>query len=51
MKKSIKHQMIIMFVGLTVGILALIFVINACFLQPFYVHNKQKEFVKIYNEI
>lgn len=51
MKKSIKQQMIVMFMGLTIGILAMIFVINACFLQPYYVHNKQKEFVKIYEEI
>ena len=51
MKKSMKHQMIVMFVGLTIGILTMIFVINACFLQPFYVHNKQKEFVRIYEQI
>lgn len=51
MKKSMKHQMIVMFVGLTIGILTMIFVINACLLQPFYVHNKQKEFIKIYEQI
>ena len=51
MKKSIKRQMAVMFAGLTVGILVLIFVINACFLQPFYIHNKQKEFVEMYQSM
>ena len=51
MKVSIKHQMIVMFVGLTVGILAMMFVLNACFLQPFYIHNKEKEFVKMYEDV
>ena len=49
--KSMKHQMIVMFVGLTAAILAMIFVINACFLQPYYIHNKQDEFVRIYEDI
>lgn len=51
MKVSMKHQMTIMFAGLTVAILTMIFVINACFLQPFYIHNKQGEFVEIYEAI
>lgn len=51
MKVSMKQQMIVMFVGLTVAILTMIFVINACFLQPYYIHNKQDEFVKIYENI
>lgn len=51
MKVSIKHQMIVMFVGLTVGILAMMFVLNACFLQPFYIHNKEKEFVEMYEDV
>ena len=51
MKQSMKRQMTVMFVGLTIGILVIIFVINACFLQPFYIHNKQKEFVKMYESM
>ena len=51
MKKSIKRQMAMMFAGLTIGILVMIFVINACFLQPFYVHNKQKAFVEMYQSM
>ncbi len=51
MKQSIKRQMTIMFAGLTVCILAAVFVINACFLEPFYIHNKQKDFVEIYENI
>ena len=51
MKKSIKRQMAIMFAGLTIGILVMIFALNACFLQPFYIHNKQKEFVEMYQSM
>ena len=51
MKKSIKRQMAMMFAGLTMGMLVGIFVINACFLQPFYIHNKQKEFVEMYHSM
>lgn len=50
-KYSIKHQMTVMFVGLTVAIIGLVFVINACFLQPFYIHNKQGDFIEIYEDI
>lgn len=48
---SMRHQMIIMFVGLTVAVLTMIFVINACLLQPYYIRNKQDEFVGIYESL
>ena len=51
MKYSMKHQMIIMFAGLTVGILSTMFVLNAWLLQPFYVRDKQKAFIEMYDEI
>jgi len=48
MKHSIRRQMTVMFAGLTVSILAAIFIINACFLEPYYIHNKQKTFIETY---
>lgn len=51
MKHSIKRQMAMMFAGLTIGMLVLIFMINACFLQPFYIHNKEKAFVEMYQSM
>ena len=51
MKISIKQQMIAMFMGLTVVLLVMIFVINACFLQPYYIHNKQDAFVEMYQSM
>lgn len=51
MKYSMKHQMIVVFVGMTAAILTMIFVINACLLQPYYIHNKQKQFVEIYDDV
>lgn len=51
MKHSIKRQMTVIFAGLTVCILAMIFVLNACFLEPFYIQDKQKQFVEMYNSM
>lgn len=51
MKYSMKRQMTVMFVGLTVCILAAVFVINAFFLEPYYIHNKQDKFVELYESI
>lgn len=51
MKRSIKRQMTVMFAGLTVCILATIFIINAFFLEPYYIRNKQRTFVETYELI
>lgn len=51
MKYSMKHQMIVMFVGMTAAIFTMIFVINACLLKPYYIYNKQHEFVGIYEKM
>ena len=51
MKHSIKRQMSVMFAGLMVSILVAVFVINACFLEPYYIHNKQKTFKETYELI
>jgi len=51
MKYSIKRQMTSMFVGLSVGILLVIFLLNACFLEQFYITKKKSEFVDFYQLI
>jgi len=51
MKYSIKRQMTSMFVGLSVGILLVIFLLNACFLEQFYITKKKSEFIDFYQLI
>lgn len=48
MKYSIRKQMIGIFVGLIVCMIIGLFIINAFFLQPYYVENKKESFVKMY---
>ena len=51
MKYSIKKQMIAMFVGLTLCVVVALFVINVRFLEPYYIHNKEDEFIRLYTEL
>lgn len=51
MKHSIKRQMIVVFVGLTVSILLALLAINVNFLEPYYISNKETEFVRLYEEL
>lgn len=51
MKHSIKNQMIVIFVGLTGCIILALFFINMKFLEPYYISNKEKEFVRMYDEL
>lgn len=51
MKHSIKKQMIAVFVGLTFCLILALFVINLCFLERFYINNKEAEFVHLYEKI
>ncbi|MGN1167415.1 MAG: ATP-binding protein [Lachnospiraceae bacterium] len=51
MKHSIKNQMIVIFVGLTGCVLLSLFIINMKFLEPYYIRNKEKEFVRMYEEL
>ena len=51
MKYSIRKQMIGIFVGLIVCMIIGLFIINAFFLQPYYVENKKESFVKMYDDI
>ncbi len=51
MKNSIKKQMIIVFVGLILCVLLSLFVINIRFLEPYYIHNKENEFLNLYEDL
>lgn len=51
MKHSIKNQMIVIFVGLTGCVLLSLFIINMNFLEPYYIRNKEKVFVQMYEEL
>lgn len=51
MKHSIKQQMTVVFIGLIVCFLLVILVINARFLEPYYISNKQTEFILIYEKL
>lgn len=50
-KHSIKRQMIGIFIGLIVCVIGAMWVINVRFLEPYYVKNKQTEFIKLYTEL
>lgn len=51
MKKSIKRQIMGMFIILVVVIIGVFLIINGGFLERFYVMNKQSEFTKVYTEL
>lgn len=43
--------MIVVFVGLTLCLILTLFVINIRFLEPYYIHNKEAEFINLYEEL
>ena len=47
MKRSIKRQMIVLFTGLIVCVFVVLFVVNLKFLGPYYIQNKETEFVEM----
>ncbi|MGF0032048.1 ATP-binding protein [Bariatricus sp. SGI.154] len=51
MKHSIKRQMITVFLGLLVFLVAALFIINVKFLEPYYIGNKEMQFIDIYEEL
>lgn len=51
MKHSIKRQMIAVFVGVIVCLLLVLLVINIRFLEPYYISNKEAEFIHVYEEL
>ena len=48
MKRSLKTQMMSLFIGLIVLMLVLLLVMNLWLLEPFYIKNKEKQFVVMY---
>lgn len=51
MKHSIKRQMITVFAGLVILMIGVFLFVNGCFLEKYYVYNKQKEFVSMYEAL
>ena len=51
MKRSIKRQMIVLFTGLIVCVFVVLFVVNLKFLGPYYIQNKETEFVEMYEKL
>lgn len=51
MKHSIKRQMTAVFVGLIACFLLVLLIINARFLEPYYISNKKTEFILVYGEL
>ncbi len=49
MRHSVKRQMITVFLGLIVSLVATLFVINVRFLEPYYIGNKKTQFIEIYS--
>lgn len=50
-RHSIKHQMIAAFVGLLVCLVLALMIINGNFLEPYYIRNKQAQFIDIYEKL
>lgn len=51
MKHSIKTQMMSLFIGLNIAMLLILTVMNLWFLESFYVRDKQKQFVVMYETL
>ena len=48
MKKSVRRQMVVVFVGLITFILLLIFIVNSSFLEQYYMVHKQGDLTTIF---
>ncbi len=51
MRHSIKRQMIVVFLGLLLSFVAALFMINIHFLEPYYIGNKETQFIEMYEEL
>ena len=49
MRRSVKRQMITVFLGLLVSLIAVLFIINVRFLEPNYIGNKKTQFIEMYH--
>ena len=48
MKHSIKRQMMVVFLGLMICLVAALFIINIRFLEPYYIDDKKTQFIEMY---
>lgn len=51
MKYSIKRQMLGLFVGAVVLVIAMMFVINSSFMERFFIQNKKSEMIELYQTL
>lgn len=51
MKKSIRRQIATIFIVIVSSVLVISIIINSCFLEDFYVHNKQMNLIRVYNQM
>lgn len=51
MAKSIKRQLVVVFVGLIAMLLAMVFIVNSIFLRQYYVLHKKSEMIEMYQMI
>ena len=47
MAKSIKRQLVVVFVGLIAMLLAVVFILNSMFLRQYYVLHKKSEMIEM----
>lgn len=50
-KHSIKRQMIVVFAGMVICLLAILLVVNVKFLEPYYIRDKEMQFIHVYEEL
>ena len=50
MKRSVKVQLMVMFTGLLVCLVAAFLVLNIKFLEPYYINDKENQFVEMYEQ-
>ena len=50
-KHSIKRQMIAVFAGMVIFLIAILLVVNVKFLEPYYIRDKEMQFIHVYEEL
>ena len=50
-KHSIKGQMIAVFAGMVICLIAILLVVNVKFLEPYYIRDKEMQFIHVYEEL
>ena len=50
-KHSIKRQKIAVFAGMVICLLAILLIVNVKFLEPYYIRDKEMQFIHVYEEL